>query len=376
MEFIWRLVFLLALAACSTGKLVTFSNVQPRRTSNGTIMNAHDGTTQRFGSTFYYHAMGYPTCNETGEINGCTNCIFSQINSINVWASNDLSSGSWVLQQAVYPGSGGFPACTYFRSQAVYNAATKLYILWVNVAGCAPHVCPNNVCGAYATATATAPGGPYKFYGMTQPNAGTLGNKSGFIGDFALLADEDGTAYIILTHGTNGAGPRDMYIFELTADFLGFTNKSTGILPGPKLVEAPSFFRRGTTYYALLGGCTCMGLYGGGVAVLTAPHPLGPWNTISATIDPGCPMMKQSDCFQMGPGNVCNPVTQAQQNYVIAIPLVGGQTAFVWTGDKWQQSPDHKYDQQPQTWLPLSFIGDTLQSLQYVDEFTLDVDVE
>ena len=196
-----------------------------------------------------------------------------------------------------------------------------------------------------------------------------------------------------------------------------------------------------------------MGLYGGGVNVLTAPHPLGPWRNVSASIDPGCPMWKQSTCFEMGPGEVCDPVTQAQQNYVITVPLASGgeweggvggvavlfgvhhwlplhvvdftsirhhhlhhhhhcltpqhhhhhhhclttitftpiiiiaspltiippppppETAYVWTGDKWQQSPNGNYDQQPQTWLPLRFEGDTLLPLQYVDTFTLDIQV-
>ena len=35
----------------------------------------------------------------------------------------------------------------------------------------------------------------------------------------------------------------------------------------------------------------------------------------------------------MGPGAVCNPVTQAQQNYVITVPLTNGSTAYIWTGD-------------------------------------------
>ena len=77
-------------------------------------------------------------------------------------------------------------------------------------------------------------------------------------------------------------------------------------------------FRRGDTYYALLGGCTCMGLYGGGVAVLTAKHPLGPWINVTATLDPGCPMMKQTTCFEMGPPGgsaVCNPVTQVFNSF-------------------------------------------------------------
>lgn len=75
----------------------------------------------------------------------------------------------------------------------------------------------------------------------------------------------------------------------------------------------------------------------------------------------------------MGPGQVCNPVTQSQQNYVIQVPLANGDTAFVWTGDRWQQAPNGRYDQQPQVWLPLTFEGDTIQPLKYVSSFSLDI---
>ena len=85
-------------------------------------------------------------------------------------------------------------------------------------------------------------------------------------------------------------------------------------------------------------------------------------------------MMKQSTCFQMGPGDICDPVTQAQQNFVIEVPLADGTTQLVWTGDRWQQSPDRMYDQQPQTWLPLVFDeSGTILPLKWVDNFTLDV---
>ena len=133
---------------------------------------------------------------------------------------------------------------------------------------------------------------------------------------------------------------RRRYIFPLTADYLGFDDSNgVGPLPGQHLVEAPALFKRQHTYYALLGGCTCMGLYGGGVNVLMASHPLGPWRNVSATIDPGCPMWKQSTCFEMGPGAVCNPVTQAQQNYVITVPLAsgggsGGEDTREWGGSE------------------------------------------
>jgi hypothetical protein len=123
-----------------------------------------------------------------------------------------------------------------------------------------------------------------------------------------------------------------------------------------------------------------MGLYGGGVGILTAKHPLGPWTNVTAagggSLDPGCPMGKQATCFDVGPGKVCNPITQSQQNYVITVPLTNGESAFIWTGDKWQQSPDKDYDEQPQVWLPLSFDADgSLLPLAFVDTFTLDVAV-
>lgn len=379
-------VLLASIAYVAHGRLVTFDNTKPRFDVHGGIINAHDGTTQRFGghatgnsslSPFYYHAMGYPACPEPGKIGGCPQgpCgLYDHNNTVAVWSSPDLSSGSWELLESVYPSTtSGFPPCTYFRSQAVYNKHTRKYVLWVNVAGCAKGVASK----AYATATAPAPGGPFTFQGFVQPAPSKLGpinNRSG-LGDFALFVDHDGAAYNILTHGIDGPGYRNMYVFALSDDYLSFGKSSVGPLPGEHLVEAPAMFKRGATYYALLGGCTCMGLYGGGVNVLTAPSPLGPWVNATSTLDPGCPMFKQSTCFEMGPGAVCNPVTQAQQNYVITVPLASGGSAYVWTGDKWQQSPNGMYDQQPQTWVLLEFDGDTLLPLQYADTFTLDIAV-
>eukprot|EP01047_Picozoa_sp_COSAG01_P012497 COSAG01_NODE_564_length_15447_cov_14.174811_20_plen_166_part_00 len=164
--------------------------------------------------------MGYPHCNETGAVNGCGKCIYGKNNSLLVYSSPDLSSGSWKLVESVYPGSSGFPTCTYFRSQAVFNPNTKLYVLWANVAGCDRSTCPKQVFSAYAMGTSTRPEGPYKFVGMDQPSPQSLGPHSGFIGDEALLVDDDGQGYIILTHGIAGAGHRDMYHISIPTEIL------------------------------------------------------------------------------------------------------------------------------------------------------------
>ena len=58
------------------------------------------------------------------------------------------------------------------------------------------------------------------------------------------------------------------------------------------------------------------------------------------------------------------------------MPLANGSTAHIWTGDKWQQSPNNRFDEQPQTWLPLSFdTAGNIMPLKYVDRFELDVAV-
>jgi|EP01046_Picozoa_sp_COSAG06_P028428 hypothetical protein len=183
------------------GKLVTFDNSKPRLDSLGSILKGHDGTTQRFdsggGKLFYYHAMGYPPCNETGRINGCNynstygkgakTCIYGRNNSLLVYSSPDLSSGSWKLEETVYPNAAaGFPPCTYFRSQAVYNPKTKKYVLWANTAGCDEKACGAKPCGAYAMGTSDHPAGPFQFIGTDQPTAASMQHKGG-IGDYALF---------------------------------------------------------------------------------------------------------------------------------------------------------------------------------------------
>ena len=377
LQLLLRVAAAPALLACA--KLVTFSNVAPRRDASGEVFNSHDGTTQRFGGAgaFWAHTMSYPLCNETGKVNGCNACVYSVHNVVNAWSSPDLSSGSWALAGPVFPTPDGkSPNATLFRAQTVYNPATQLYVAWANVAG--SDACPAGFEGdCYLTATAPAPGGPFSYRGAIAPNASLCGPVAGFAGDYALLVDDDGTGFMIFTHGIAGAGHRDMYVFKLSEDFLSFTQEFTGPLPGQHLVEAPAFFKRGSTFYALLGGCTCAGRYGGGVAYLTAPSALGPWTNRSATVDPGCPMWAQADCFGMGPGEVCNPVTQAQQNFVAKVPLADGSTKFVWTGDKWQTASDGLWGHDPQTWLPLEFDADgAILPLAWVDSFELDVAVD
>jgi beta-xylosidase len=181
-----------------------------------------------------------------------------------------MNPDSWTRSTKVFDVATGAPNCTFFRPQAVYNPNTKLYVVWVNAALCGS-VCPKGFGGTcYSTATSPKPDGPFTFTGNIIPNATLTGPKSGYAGDYALFVDKDGSGYCILTHGIAGAGHRDMYIFKLSLDYLSFTDSFAGPLQGSNLVEAPVLFNRGDMYYALIGGCTCAGLHGSGVGLLTA----------------------------------------------------------------------------------------------------------
>ena len=92
-------------------------------------------------------------------------------------------------------------------------------------------------------------------------------------------------------------------------------------------------FKREKVYYALIALCSCFGVGGSDTWVYTAEHPLGPYT-------------RRADL-----GNA----EKAQQNNVFEVPLANGETAFVWTGDRWKSTPDGKKAHDFQFWQPLNF---------------------
>jgi len=77
---------------------------------------------------------------------------------------------------------------------------------------------------------------------------------------------------------------------------------------------------------------------------------------------------------QKGAGGLV-AATRAQQNFVITVPLANGETAFIWTGDRWQQAPDGLKGHEGQFWAPLEFDvpSGMVKPIRWVDAFTLDL---
>ena len=144
-------------------------------------------------------------------------------------------------------------------------------------------------------------------------------------------------------------------------------------------------FERDGLYYILYGHCCCFCYQGSGIMVLTAPSPMGPWAAQPGG-DLSCvePPAQQLDSLGLRgeptPGQGCLyggstevSATRAQQNFVIQIPADGsGEDEYVWTGDRWQQSPDGLKGHEGQFWAPLEFdAAGAIAPVRWLDNFTV-----
>jgi beta-xylosidase len=245
---------------------------------------------------------------------------------------------------------------TYYRPKVVYNAGTNQYILWVNVL---PR--PNATTGpdfsksSYVVATSPTHTGPFT---IVEKNATTKWIEGG---DFSLFVDDDPqhTGYLIYT---SLAQAHSISIAPLNAAYTETVpSKNTPFLPGTHAppqgcFEAPALFKRHAVYYALLGPCSCFGAGGSETLVYTANSPLGPYTKIGSL------------------GNA----EHAQQNYVFQATLIGGDTAYVWTGDRWKSTPDGEKAHDFQFWQPLKFSNESIEPLMSKDtlpSFELDLEL-
>jgi hypothetical protein len=122
---------------------------------------------------------------------------------------------------------------TYFRVHVVYNPRTHLYVLWVNLNGGGG--------GDYAVGTSATPEGPFAFV-----HAVRAGRPSG--GDFDILVDDDGAAYLIYTE-TRG---HTMAAERLTDDFLASAAASP-----PPITPPPSPPSPPPSGFSLVGDGAC-----------------------------------------------------------------------------------------------------------------------
>ena len=333
----------------------TLSNVLPRRDTTGAIMDAHDGniiTAPAFPGVFFWYAAGYGECVERNSTTGCeggfSGCGFFNNHSVNLWTSTDLAT--WVPHGNVLPEANRVDAIL-FSPKVVFNARTNLWILWYNYV---PHY-------SYGVATSTTPWGPFVTVNSSAGASFQFGYPTNsHIGDFSILLDDDGEAYMLYSANAH------CQVERLAPDFLSSTwattNETSGVLPHGN--EAPALFKRDGVYWALVSDSCCYCRAGGLVRAFFATSPLGPYSyagEIAAGPHPGGAPDGRA-------------ATESQQTAVVAVPDGAGGATFVWIGDRWQSAPDRLKAHDFTFWVPIPFFANgSIGRLAWVDEFELTI---
>jgi beta-xylosidase len=271
-------------------------------------------------------------------------CGFQYNHNVSVFTSPDLKTWE-AFPPAFQMASSSLTDAILFCPKVLYNANTKLYVMWFNwIAGA------NFGDSYYAVATSASATGPFT---LVSPNVTTLAWSN--TGDFSLFQDDDGTAYVIYTAHIQGyATTHQMSVERLTPDYLASEGSAgnSGFF-GQSFVEAPSMFKRNGVYYTVFGECCCYCEAGNPVTIYTSANPLGPY-TARNVLDPSGVPAQQSNIF---------PWYDAT-----------GQQQFMWYGDRWQSAPDGIKGHDFTYWSALAFQPDgNVTSFGFADNFTINI---
>src|SRR5690349_1494230 len=118
---------------------IQISNSEPRRDTEGRIVDAHDGCLERFEGRYFLYGTAY------GDTTG-----FTAANEYRCYSSADLLS--WTAHGPLLPAR---PAGVYYRPRVAYCVRSRLYLLWYNWY-------PVLWEGQYGVAVGERPEGPFR----------------------------------------------------------------------------------------------------------------------------------------------------------------------------------------------------------------------
>ena len=231
--------------------------------TDGNALDAHDGQLQRFGNTYYLYGTSYG-CGFEWLTPGAPFCGFVSYSSPDLthWKANgplfDASTADW--QQRC---GGSTYGC--FRPHVVFNRTTGKYVLWFNSYD-------NGV--DYHVFTSSSPTSGF-VESPTPKLALPPGPETGVnYGDEHVFVDDDGKAYLSYTAWTKGG---DIIVERLDRTYTSGTGSYVDT--GLSGTEAPTLFKRGSTYYLTFSDPN-RGYATTGTSYITAPSPLGPWSGV------------------------------------------------------------------------------------------------
>ena len=327
-----RAALALALAAAvlasslpsAAPRTVSLSNTALPLDSSGRPLRTGEASVLRHGALWYLYmndwggCAGVDCCDSPG---GCASCCFSPPSprfpdpcvytanhSVVVYSTPDFVAYDFLGEALPLAARR---AGVEFRPQVVFNAASGQFVMWYEDRW------TNATNPGYAVATSATPQGPF----TTIADTVRMAPGGGRIGDYDIFVDDDGSAY----HARTG-----LTIERLNASYTGVTGDAVNIPNGG--VEGPSLFKRGGTYFLLVGVgcCACRG--GSNVVVYTAPAPMGPY-TLQGDIG-----SNSTSGHVFDKSSPWNYVTRAQGSKVIPVEGADGSTQYLWLGNAWVSS--------------------------------------
>ena len=335
-----------------TCRQVTISNVIPRRDTNGSIIDAHDGNVFYYDGLYYYYGASYGLCKEPPGPSGCTvwhpgGCGFQLDHNVSLYTSADLDI--WTFRGYVFQMSSMKTQGIMFGPRVLPNPRTKKWVMWFNFLPAAGTGVSQSQC---AVTVSDTPTGPFQ---LVTEKVTTLAWEN--TGDLNLFQDDNGDAYIIYNAHIDGSiyNPNHlMSIEKLSDDYLSSLGKdfNSGYF-GQAFVEGGAMFKRNGIYHAVFGQCCCYCSDGASTTVYTSTSPLGPYET-------------KNNIGNEGHAQLYNIVRYRTSN--------PDSYGFIWQGNKWQSAPDGAKGHDFTYWSPLSFDNNgNVMYMNYTANFTIDI---
>ena len=294
---------------CPSGSAVattaTINNTGSWNDTAGKHIQAHGGGFIKVCDTWYWFGE-----DKTLNTNGTGN-----FHAISCYASKDLVT--WEHRNSVVTTSTD-PVLNNAnliieRPKVIYNASTKLYVMWAHwdMESCSGG--GGGYCDSEAVVfTSPTVDGNYTYVNHFQP--GSNGSR-----DCALWQEHDGSAYFVSTGGPGGnaAGDfRDTEVYQLSSDYLKVQN-TTKIWPSDTR-EAYAFWKADGKYYGVSSAQT--GWAPNQAAYLTSTGTIdGPWNNSFVGLGTN------------------NSTWSSLPTYVI--PIVGSlTTTYIYAADIWNSN--------------------------------------
>jgi hypothetical protein len=297
--------------------------------TNGDPIQAHGGGVLQVGDDYYWFG-------ENRNPNG-------SFYAVSAYRSRDLRQWEFrnhVLRMTSDP---ELDPANVERPKVVYNASTGKYVMWM-------HWENGQDYGEARTAVASSDtvDGDYTYHGSFRPYAdsGVIDHdRPGYMSrDCTLFVDDDGAGYFLSATNENA----DLNLYRLTDDYLDVETLAATLFPGGTR-EAPALFKRDGIYFLITSGATG-------------------WNPNQATYATSTSLTSGWSSMR----NVADGTTfHSQSTYVVAV-ADGGQTRFLYMGDRWAGAYGGPVNDSTYVWQPIEFPANDQMSLSWNN--TLDID--